>query len=130
MILALRTDTPEAVVILLQQDGSVVKEHRWQADRSLARDLLGVIQAQLSLAGGDWGSLHGLIFFSGPGSFTGLRIGAAVVNTLAHTNRIPVVGVGGAVWMQEGLSRLNNGDNDKLVLPEYGAGAHITRPKK
>jgi hypothetical protein len=29
-----------------------------------------------------------------------------------------------------GLARLQAGENDKLVMPAYGAEAHITTPRK
>lgn len=130
MILAVRTDAPEAYVGIFDDDGGLLREYRWIAHRSLARDLLKVIEEQLKAAGGSWSDIKGLVLFSGPGSFTGLRIGAAVLNTVAHTNQVAIVGVGGDTWAQDGVRRLQRGDDDRLVLPEYGAGAHITVPKK
>ena len=63
-------------------------------------------------------------------SFTGLRIGLAVLNTIAHEQRIPIVGVTGDAWREECLDRLQNGRNDEIVLPEYGAEARVTKPRK
>lgn len=130
MILALRTDRPEATVSLLGADGLMVSDYSWLAHRSLARDVLKVIEQQLQAAGSDWQALSGLVYFSGPGSFTGLRIGAAVMNTLAHVGSIPIVAVGGESWRQNGLERLRRGEDDRLAMPQYGAEAHITQPKK
>ena len=44
--------------------------------------------------------------------------------------RIPIVGVTGDAWREECLARLQNGRNDEIVLPEYGAEARITKPRK
>ena len=66
----------------------------------------------------------------GPGSFTGLRIGLTVLNTLAHEQHIPIVGATGDDWRATCLKRLAHGEDDNIVLPQYGAAAHITQPKK
>ena len=130
MILALQTDAAEARVMIIGPGGEVMTQHTWHAHRTLARDILTVIKDQLTTAGGDWNSLSGLICFSGPGSFTGLRIGAAVINTITQTNQVPVVAVNGSTWIEAGLRRLAAGENDRVVMPTYGAAANITSPKK
>jgi hypothetical protein len=53
-----------------------------------------------------------------------------VLNTLADTLQIPIVGAAGSDWEQHSLERLRQGDNDGIVLPEYGGEAHITKPRK
>ncbi|MNL84697.1 hypothetical protein D3C87_2127470 [compost metagenome] len=53
-----------------------------------------------------------------------------MLNTIADTLAIPIVGVAGDDWQHEAVLRLNTGDNDKIVLPEYGGEAHITQPRK
>lgn len=130
MILAVRTDSPEAAVIVMTPEGAVAAEHSWHAHKTLARDLLKVIEDTLRQAGSDWQALSGLICFRGPGSFTGLRIGATVMNTIAHSQRVPLVGVSSEGWRQHGVARLQAGEDDRLIMPDYGAPPHITQPKK
>jgi tRNA A37 threonylcarbamoyladenosine modification protein TsaB len=77
-----------------------------------------------------WKDLSGLVVFKGPGSFTGLRIGITVMNSLAYANGLPIVGITGERWQQEGLQRLAAGENDTIVMPEYGGEANITKPRK
>ena len=88
------------------------------------------MQDILTKNGKVWTDVSGIVGFKGPGSFTGLRIGLTVLNTFADSESIPIVGTIGEDWQIVGLQRLSSGENDKLVMPEYGAEAHITTPRK
>ena len=127
MYLALKTDQAEVELYLLTSDGEIAKQKIWLADRELAWDLPGEIDA---LLGGKYEELKGIIVFKGPGSFTGLRIGAAVANAIAYAQQINIVGTTGDEWRNSGVRRLQAGDNDKIVLPTYGVRPHITSAKK
>jgi len=129
MYLGIRTDSPEAEFYLYDGQKQVAK-HRWQADRQLAKDLLGQLEAFLTKCDTSFDELNGLFVFQGPGSFTGLRIGITVCNTAAYALDIPVVAVQGDAWVDGALKRLAAGEDDKVVLPFYGAEARITLPKK
>lgn len=102
----------------------------WEAGRGLAKGLLGFLEAQLATQQKTWADVTGLVVFKGPGSFTGLRIGITVFNTLAYANQLPLVGAMGDAWQTEGLVRLASGEDDGIVLPEYGGEANITQPRK
>lgn len=129
MILTLRTDSPDPE-IGLYNDAIQLSAFSWHADRQLAKDLLRVIHEQLQNQHADWPDLTGVVVFEGPGSFTGLRIGITVANTLAYGQDIPIVAAKGDDWLTTGLARLHAGENDRLVVPHYGSEAHITLPKK
>lgn len=111
-------------------DGSEVSASEWQADRTLAREMLGCLRDRLAGQGKDFSDVSGIGVFRGPGSFTGLRIGLTVLNTLAAAKSIPIVGVTGVDWQDQALDRLEAGENDTIVLPEYGSPAHVTTPRK
>lgn len=128
MILLLDTSTPIARLILI--DGASQSEFEWQADRELAKGLLSWLQNRLEEQGSTWSNLEGIGVFTGPGSFTGLRIGLTVMNTLSDSLKIPIVGVGGDKWQEIAARRLGDGENDRIALPNYGADANITTPKK
>lgn len=128
MILTLNTST--AVCKLSFIDGDWRFDNEWQADRTLARDLLSYLQKNLKDNNKIWSDITGIGVFEGPGSFTGLRIGITVMNTIADANHIPIVGGRGENWQNEILDKLNTGKNEKIVLPFYGSEAHITSPKK
>ncbi len=128
MILLLDTSTPLCKLTLLQ--GSETTHYDWQADRQLANGLLRFLSDKLALQGSSLQQVSAIGVFQGPGSFTGLRIGITVLNTIADTNGIPIVGVQGDNWQQLALEWLNAGENDRIVLPFYGREANITTPRK
>ena len=110
MKLYLDTSNPTTV---LKLDG---KEYTWESGRELAEGLHRFIKEKLTENNADWHDISEITFMSGPGSFTGLRIGAAVVNTLADQLNIPLYD--------------HNGNQCKVIIPEYGRAANISLPKK
>lgn len=129
LIISIRTDKPEAELGLYNKE-TLITSLSWEAHRALAETIHQKILELLKNDQKGWQDLQGIVVFKGPGSFTGLRIGITVANTLAESYKIPIVGTMGENWHKDGLSKLAKGDNDKIVLPEYGADAHITLPKK
>jgi tRNA threonylcarbamoyladenosine biosynthesis protein TsaB len=124
MILALHTGTP--VCGLFVKTDSSWTDFSWQADRELADKLLGAIEDAVT-------SVHhikAIIVYEGPGSYTGLRIGLTVANTLAESLAIPIIGSTGEGWREDGEARLADGGNDRIVMPVYGGQPHITTPRK
>jgi tRNA threonylcarbamoyladenosine biosynthesis protein TsaB len=130
MLLGLKTDNPTAELYLMQTDGTLLASKVWEADRQLARFLLREITIFLEEQKCALSDLEGLAVFRGPGSFTGLRIGLTVANSLAYSLVIPVVGEGGDGWKEQAVRRLADGEDEQVVLPEYGAPARITTQKK
>lgn len=128
MIILLDTSTPTCKLTLV--DNGEKREFEWQADRQLAKGLLSFLERSLSENGQSLNSIRGLGIMKGPGSFTGLRIGITVFNTIADTNNVPIVGETGDSWQDKAIMRLENGENDHVVLPEYGSEANITKPRK
>ena len=110
MNLYLDTSTPE--VILKLDD----HEYREKLGRDMAEKLLGFLKDKLAENGKTFHDIAQITFMSGPGSFTGLRIGATIVNTLAHELNIPLYD--------------HRGEKHPLILPDYGRPANITAPKK
>lgn len=90
--------------------------YEWESGRTLARDLHKFIHDKLVENGVDWKDISDITFFAGPGSFTGLRIGATVVNMLAEDLNIPLYN--------------HRGERVDIIMPEYGRPANITPPKK
>lgn len=129
IIIAIKTDNPEAELYLYDSQKEIINI-KWQAHRQLADTIHFKIKEALDSQYLELSDIEGVVIFRGPGSFTGLRIGASVVNTLAYAVQVPIVGTTGADWLIDGLKRLLVGQDDKIVVPYYGAEANITLPKK
>lgn len=129
MILLLDTSSGVTELVLVG-DKHERHEFKWESGRKLSKDLLGFLRDSLEAQGSGFADLTGLGFFKGPGSFTGLRIGATVLNALANSLSIPIVGETSEDWIKKCLNKLETGVDDQIVLPFYGAEAHITQPKK
>ena len=110
MKMYLDTSTPETILKLDDV------EYRYVFANDLAEKLLEFLNEKLTENGKTFQDLEEITFMSGPGSFTGLRIGAAIVNTLAHELKIPLYN--------------HYGEKVKIILPDYGRGANISKPRK
>jgi tRNA threonylcarbamoyladenosine biosynthesis protein TsaB len=128
MILLLDTSTPICKLTLITEDWHY--DNEWQADRTLAKGLLAYLKEQLEKNDKTFEDITAIGAFRGPGSFTGLRIGLTVLNTIADAQHIPIVGGMNENWQIEVLDKLRHDVNEKMVLPFYGGEAHITKPRK
>lgn len=129
IILSLRTDKPDAEVGLFDGERQLAYV-AWHADRQLSVTLLRTIADMLEQHGKSWPDIQGIVAFQGPGSFTGLRIGLTVANTLAYGLSVPVVARQDPQWLQRGIGDILAGVSDRIVLPEYGAPVHTTEQKR
>ena len=110
MKLYLDTSTPETILKLDE------KEYHYVFANDLAEKLLSYIHKKLTENQKSWNDIEEITFMSGPGSFTGLRIGASIVNTLSSELKIPL--------------KDHHGNLCKIILPDYGRGANISKPRK
>ena len=110
MKLYLDTSTPTTILRLDDH------EYKWDSGRELAEGLHAFIRDKLSEHGKTWEDIEEITYFSGPGSFTGLRIGAAVVNALADQLHIPLYD--------------HHGTPRPIIIPDYGRPARVTEQKK
>ncbi len=108
-ILAFDTATTLAVVAVGDQEGRPLAQSRWQAGYRHGEELLSRVDAVLQEAGAGLTDLVGIVVGTGPGAFTGLRVGLATAKGLARGLGIPLVGVpivdalgGGAVLLPAG----------------------------
>ena len=129
MILAIKTDNPIAELYAID-DVAVIASETWEAHRLLADTIHSKIKQLLESVNATEAECKGVIVFKGPGSFTGLRIGITVANTMAFALGVAIVGANGQAWITDGASKLASGANDVVVTPEYGADAHISVAKK
>jgi tRNA threonylcarbamoyladenosine biosynthesis protein TsaB len=128
LILTIRSDKPEAELGLYDDDQQLAYEI-WEAHRQLAETIHLKIKGLLNSQQKTLQNVEGIVAFQGPGSFTGLRIGLTVANALADSLKVPIVAAQTEAWVQIGINRLQSGENQALIVPEYGALPNITKPK-
>lgn len=128
MILLINTSTSICKLSFIQDNWRY--DDDWRSDRELAKSLLSYIDKKMTENGKSWPDITAIGVFEGPGSFTGLRIGLTVMNTIADAQNIPIVGARGDNWQDVVLSKLGAGQNENVVLPFYGSEANITIPRK
>jgi tRNA threonylcarbamoyladenosine biosynthesis protein TsaB len=89
MLLAIDTATGRAS-IALGVPGVVPLEESIAGARRHAAALLPAIQTLLRRADASLGDVSGIVLSDGPGSFTGLRVGASVAKALVHARGLPL----------------------------------------
>ena len=92
-------------VAILKLDDQIYEQ---DFGHDMAEKLLGFIHEKLQENDKDWHDITEIDFNKGPGSFTGLRIGATIVNTLIHELNL----------------------DQPLIIPDYGRPANISKPIK
>jgi tRNA threonylcarbamoyladenosine biosynthesis protein TsaB len=92
MLLAVDTST-QSVGIALFDGNQFLCEESWISRRYHTVELANAVQSNLSRAGLSAADLHVLAVAIGPGSFTGLRIGLALIKGIAYTYQLPVIGI-------------------------------------
>ena len=89
MLLAIETATDRASVAVGHSEADAVERELTGARRHAA-ELLPMIDAALRAAGVALDDLTALALSDGPGSFTGLRVGAAVAKALVQARGLPL----------------------------------------
>lgn len=104
LLLAVDTSTTRAGIALY--DGDVLAESIWEAGRDHGRHLMPAIQETMQRLRLEPSDLTAVAAARGPGSFTGLRVGLAVVRGLAVALEIPAYGIGSLEVLAAGVPPL------------------------
>ncbi len=91
LVLSIETATPICSVVL--SDGNFVEERRTDRRGAHAEQLPVFIKELLDQHGVGIDDLDGVVLSAGPGSYTGLRIGASIVKGLLFGRSVPFVAV-------------------------------------
>jgi tRNA threonylcarbamoyl adenosine modification protein YeaZ len=122
-LLAIDTATSRVVVAAATLDGTPLGVSTWDAGRTHGAQLLPAIGRLTGEANLRRSRIRGVIVGTGPGAFTGLRVGIATAKALAHELGVPIAGVstGEALLAasgagEHGLLLLPAGPNDRLAV--------------
>jgi tRNA threonylcarbamoyl adenosine modification protein YeaZ len=122
-LLAIDTATSRVVVAAATLDGTLLGLSTWEAGRTHGAQLLPAIGRLTGEANLRRSRIRGVIVGTGPGAFTGLRVGIATAKALAHELGEPIVGIstGDALLAasgvgEHGLLLLPAGPNDRLAV--------------
>jgi tRNA threonylcarbamoyladenosine biosynthesis protein TsaB len=126
MWLALDTATDRAAVAL-GGPGVICAEETIIGTRRHAAGLIPAIERCLTQAGVGYGGLEGIVLADGPGSFTGLRVGATVARALIRVRTMPlwttssllVLAVGSRAGPGETVLALSNALRGELFAAAY-----------
>jgi tRNA threonylcarbamoyl adenosine modification protein YeaZ len=135
-ILAIDTATTRVVVASGSPDGRIDGLTTWPAGYRHGETLLPTIGRFLGEQNLRRSRLAGIVVGTGPGAFTGLRVGLATAKGLAHGLGIPIVGVstGEALLVAAAGARLPAGDPGTatpafvLLLPAGPSDRIVVRP--
>jgi len=92
-LLAIDTATATVVVAAGSREGAVIGVETFAGGHRHSQELLPAAMRLLGSTGLALDDLAGLIVGTGPGAFTGLRVGLATAKTLAHELGRPIVGI-------------------------------------
>ena len=112
-LLAMDTATSRAIVALGDADGTLIGHETWDAGHRHGEELLPRVRALLERTGTELPTLGAVIVGTGPGAFTGLRVGLATAKALARALDLPIVGVTTAAALLAGVEP----PADALLLP-------------
>ena len=78
---------------LYENDGSLVDNFVVQSEANHSEELIPEINIILRKHGQTLANIQKIFVISGPGSYTGLRVGVSTANELAFASNIPVFGI-------------------------------------
>jgi len=121
-VLVLDTATNTIVVAAGTTDGAVLARESLEGRYRHSQELLPAVQRLLERAGLRLNDLAAVVVGTGPGAFTGLRVGLATAKTLAHELGVPVIGIATSTALLDaaggGSARmwLPSGPRDRLFV--------------
>ena len=94
MILAINTSTPQFGLALLDDEGPILAEYFMSGEKGFG-SLMPALHFLLSRLKAEIHDLEAIAVATGPGSFTGLRVGLSTAKGLCHALEIPIIGIPG-----------------------------------
>lgn len=121
MAIILNIETATAVCsVTLSQDGRVLQQQISDKQNVHSELLTVFIEEVMQRAKVDFDTLDAIAVSEGPGSYTGLRIGASVAKGLCYSLEIPLITVSTLQAMAHGMSK-THADEKALYCPMIDA---------
>ncbi|MEW6666855.1 MAG: tRNA (adenosine(37)-N6)-threonylcarbamoyltransferase complex dimerization subunit type 1 TsaB [Thermodesulfobacteriota bacterium] len=93
LILAINTSSLQFSIALARESGALVAEYTLASGKTGSRPLFPALHELLVRTGADLRDVRALAAATGPGSFTGLRVGLSAAKGLCRALGIPIIGV-------------------------------------
>lgn len=93
--------------IAVVEDGKIICDYTMNDKKTHSQTIMPMIEAVKNQLNLDLSTLDAIAVSSGPGSYTGLRIGSATAKGLAHVLDVPVVGVSTIESMAHNIEETN-----------------------
>ena len=93
MILAINTSTLQFALALLAEDGTLLTEYLMAGGKGHFGGLMPALDFMLNSSKYEIRDVKCISVATGPGSFTGLRVGLSLAKGLCHALCVPVVGI-------------------------------------
>ncbi|NWF69930.1 MAG: tRNA (adenosine(37)-N6)-threonylcarbamoyltransferase complex dimerization subunit type 1 TsaB [Chloroflexi bacterium] len=123
MLLAIDTAT-QTISVALHDGQNLLAEQTWLAGNQHTTVLAATIEQMVAASGARLDQLTALAVSTGPGSYTGLRVGVALAKGLAAVHKLPLVGVSALDTLAAGTPYLNGG---LVVLLQAGRSRLIVK---
>ncbi len=114
-ILAFEVANFSLTAALLQESGEISMTSRIAMRRGHDAELVPILQSLLDESGYDWKDLTAVITTTGPGSFTGVRVGLAVAKALELAATYPLIGLNSYDFVCKAFA-LDNAVPDRLMV--------------
>ncbi len=109
MIVGLDTSTSAVSVAVVTPAGEFERHDEPDRPRH-AQTLQPLLEQVLTAAGGGWDDVERICVGTGPGGFTGLRLGIATARALAQAHNVPLVGVSSLEALAVGVEEHDHHD--------------------
>ena len=125
LILGINTAVPQTEITLLEDD-KVLLNQTWESNFNEAEKLLPAVEKALAKVPS--GQLDKIFVVQGPGSFTGLRVGITIANTLAFVHGCEIISSTTFEYFSHKVIDTQS-KNTAIVLRAGGQNVAIKLPK-
>lgn len=102
--------------VAIVEDGVVLCDFTINGKYTHSKTIMPMLEAIRSIIEVDLSTIDAIAVSAGPGSYTGLRIGASTAKGLAHVWQVPIVGVSTIESLANNIS-----ETDKIICPMLDA---------